>query len=248
MNRENEYDINSSSIWGNKNGKLRTGLPKRNRVRIVPLLGGAGMLFKKWSTRWAEAIGKAAGETDNYKIALIRYVFEGILSFCLSVMVLIMVAWWLDILMPALLIGLAGAVLKSFTGGLHMSTPLRCAIGGAITVVALCYLSIWIPLPVIPWFVVAFIMGLLNIIVWLKAPRESKGKPLQPNQKLVLGVFSKVLILLISVICLVWPGAWGINELFYGTVFQVFNLPDISARIMEKADAALGKLERKPVF
>lgn len=212
------------------------------------MMGGGGMLFKKWSAQWAEAIGKAAGETDSYKIALIRYVFEGILSFCLSVIVLVLAAWWLGILQQALLIGLAGAVLKSFTGGLHMSTPLRCAIGGAISVALLSYLSILIPLAAIPWIVTAFILAALNIVVWLKAPRESKGKPLQSNQKVVLGVLSKVMIFLISVICLVWAGAWGVNELFYGTAFQVLNLPDISARIMEKADAVLGKLERKPVF
>lgn len=206
------------------------------------------MLFKKWSTQWAEGIGGAAGETDSYKIALTRYVFEGLLSFCLSVSILAITAWMLGILQQALLISLAGAVLKSFTGGLHMSTPLRCAICGAISLVALTYLSMLFPLTAIPWIAVASILVLLNIIVWLKAPRESKGKPLKPRQKVVLGVLSKILILLISVICLGWARAWGVNELFYGTVFQVFNLPDISARIMEKADTVFGKLEQKPVF
>lgn len=206
------------------------------------------MLFKKWSTQWAEGICKAAGETDSYKIALIRYVFEGILSFCLSVAVLVIVAGLLDILVPALLIGLTGAVVKSFTGGLHMSTPLRCAIGGAISLVLLCYMSIFIPLPAIPWMVVAFILLGLNIIVWLKAPREAKVKPLKPRQKVILSILSKIIILLISITCLLRTKAWGVNELFYGTVFQVLNLPDLSARGMEKADNFLGKIERKPVF
>jgi accessory gene regulator B len=206
------------------------------------------MLFKKWSSEWAERISKAAGETNSYKIALIRYVFEGILSFCLSVVVLVIVAGLLDILVPALLIGLTGAVIKSFTGGLHMSTPLRCAIGGAISLVILCYVSIFIPLPAIPWIVAAFILLGLNIIVWLKAPREAKGKPLKPRQKVILGLLSKIIILLISITCLLWSKAWGVNELFYGTVFQVLNLLDLSARGMEKADDFLGKIERRPVF
>ena len=206
------------------------------------------MLFKKWSTQWAEAIGQAAGETDSYKIALIRYVFEGILSFGLSVTVLVIVAWCLNIIQPALLIGLTGAVLKSFTGGLHMSTPLRCAVGGAISLVALSYLSILVPVTTIPWVVTVCIMVVLNVIVWLKAPREAKGKPLNPRQKTVLKVLSKIIILLISVTCLVWTRAWGVNELFYGTVFQVLNLPDLSARIMEKADKLLGWIEKKPLF
>lgn len=206
------------------------------------------MLFKKLSAKWAEEICGAAGETDSYKIALIRYVFEGILSFCLSVTVLAIVAWLLGIIQPALIIGLTGAVIKSFTGGLHMSTPLRCAIGGAVTLVVICYLSIFLPITTIPWMMVALILVGLNIVVWLKAPREAKGKPLTPPQKVILGVLSKIIILLISITCLLWTTTWGVNELFYGTVFQVLNLLDLSARGMEKADEFLGKIERTPIF
>jgi accessory gene regulator B len=206
------------------------------------------MLFKKWSTKWAEAIAKAAGETNNYKIAIMRYMFEGFLSFCLSVIILALAAWLFGIIQPAWVIALSVAVIKMFTGGLHMSTPLRCAIGGVIPVVVLSYLSIWLPLAVIPWMVIACILVGLNIIVWLKAPREAKGKPLKPRQKIVLGVFSKIIILLISVVCLLWTKTWGVSQLFYGTLFQVLNLPDFSAWIMEKADAFLGNIERKPIF
>jgi accessory gene regulator B len=206
------------------------------------------MLFKKLSTQWAEAICGTAGETDSYKIAMVRYVFEGILSFCLSVTILFIVAWLLGIVKQALLIGLTGAVIKSFTGGLHMSTPLRCAVAGAIALAAISYLSIFLPITAIPVAVIVLILIAVNVIVWLKAPVESKGKPLSARQKVVLGVLSKIIILLISITCLLWTKAWGVNELFFGMVFQVLNLLDRAARGIEKIDDIFGKIERKPVF
>ncbi len=206
------------------------------------------MLFKKLSTKWAEQICGTAGETDAYKTAMVRYVFESILSFCLSVTVLLIVAWLLGIVKQALLIGLAGAVLKSFTGGLHMSTPLRCAVGGAVILAGIGYLSIALPITAIPTVIVVIILGAANVIVWLKAPRESKGKPLSANQKVVLGILSKIIMLPVSIACLLWPGVWGINELFYGTIFQVLNLLAATALVMDKIDYVFGKIERKPVF
>jgi len=206
------------------------------------------MLFKKLSTNWAKAICRTAGETDDYKMAMVRYVFESILSFCLSVTVLLIIAWLLGIVKQAIMIGLTGAVIKSFTGGLHMSTPLRCAVAGAITLAAISYLSIFLPITAIPVVIVALILIAVNIIVWRKAPKEAKGKPLSDRQKVILAILSKIIILLISITCLLWTKVWGITEIFYGMIFQVVNLLDLMEWGTEKMDYILGKIERKPVF
>jgi len=206
------------------------------------------MLFKQLSAKWAERICRAAGETDSYKIALTRYVFESILSFWLSVTILLIVAWLVGMVKTIFLIGFTGAFIKSFSGGLHMSTPLRCAVGGAIALVAVSYIATFLPITSIPWVIILLIMVVMNLIVWLNAPREAKGKPLTTKQKSILGVLAKIIILLISIICLLWTKNWGVNELFYGTVFQVINLLDLAAQGIEKVDCVFGKIERKPVF
>ena len=206
------------------------------------------MLFKKWSTGWAEILARTTGETDAYKIAMVGYTFEGILSFCLSVSVLCIFALVFGVLKEALLIGMAGAILKSFTGGLHLGTPLRCAVGGALILVGVAYLSILLPIAAITQPVFLLILMGVNIIVCLKAPVESKGKPLGDKQKAILGALSKIIVLLVSLVCFIWPKAWGINEVFYGLVFQSVNLLKITAYIMEKIDSLFGKIERKPVF
>jgi accessory gene regulator B len=206
------------------------------------------MLFKKLSTQWAEELCRTTGETDEYKIAIARTVFEGILSFFLSVSVLFIFAWIFGVVKEALLIGMSGAILKGFTGGLHLGTPLRCAIGGAMILVAVSFLSLIVPITSIPVVIVILILFAVNIIVWLKAPRESKGKPLGEKQKVILGILSKIIVLLVSLICLIWPKVWGINEVFYGVVFQVVNLLEFTARGMEQIDWLFGKIERKPIL
>lgn len=206
------------------------------------------MLFKKWSTVWAEGLSQTTGETDAYKIAMVRYVFETILAFFLSVGVLFIFAWIFGVVKEALLIATTVAILKNFTGGLHLGTPLRCAVGGAVILVGISYLSIILPITVIPWLAIVLILIAVNIIVYLKAPVESKGKPLSDRQKAILGVLSKIIVMLVSIVCLIWTKDWGINEVFYGMVFQAVNLLKVTARGMEKIDWVLGKIERKPVF
>lgn len=206
------------------------------------------MLFKKLSTTWAEGLSRTTGETDAYKIAMVRYVFETILAFFLSVGVLFIFAWLFGVVKEAFLIATSVAIIKNFTGGLHLGTPLRCAVSGALILVGISYLSIILPITAIPWIAVVLILIAVNIIVCLKAPVESKGKPLGDRQKAILGVLSKIIYLLVSIVCLLWTKAWGINEVFYGMVFQAVNLLDVTASGMEKIDWALGKIERKPVF
>ncbi|MCL6591206.1 MAG: accessory gene regulator B family protein [Firmicutes bacterium] len=207
------------------------------------------MLFKKWSTRWAEQIAQTAGETDEYKTALMRYVFESVLSFCLSFLVLFILAWILGILKEALIIGFTGAVIKTFTGGLHMSTPLRCAVSGAITLAAISYLSILFPAASFPAIAVIIILALLNLIVWQYAPREAKGKPLSSRQKVILAWLSRLIILGISVwVFLTYRKSGWVNLVFYGTLFQVLNLLEVSSRGTAKLDHLLGKIEKEPLF
>jgi accessory gene regulator B len=206
------------------------------------------MLFKKWSTQWADGLARTTGETDAYKIAMTRYTFESILSFFLSVGVLLIFALIFGVAGEALMIGMAGAIIKTFTGGLHLATPLRCAMGGAVFLVGVSFLSIIVPITAIPQPMVIIILIAINMIVWRKAPVESKGKPLGGKQKAVLGVLSKIIVLLVSIVCFLWPGAWGINEAFYGMAFQILNLLPVTAFVMEKIDHAMGKIERNPVF
>ena len=206
------------------------------------------MLFEKLATEWAEALSRSVNETDNYKIDLVRYVFEALLSMLLSVVVLCVFAAIFGILKTALLIALVGAVVKSFTGGLHLSTPLRCAAAGGVIILIVSHLSIYFPFSTIPVPFRFLFLIFINIIVWLKAPRETPEKPLNDRNKTVPTELSRLIIIVISLICLTFPEKRGINELFYGTFFQVLNLLEVSAMGIKKVDKLLGHIEKNPIF
>lgn len=199
------------------------------------------MFLKNIATRWSEKLCAAAGETDSYKIALIRYVFECLFSMVLSFSFIVIVAWLFGKVWTAILISVASAIIKSFTGGLHLSTPSRCAVAGAFITLGLCFLAEGIPLFRIDFYVRLLILVIVNLIVWLKAPHETKEKPLTENQKVYLAVLSKIIVFLASIACLFWPEAWGVNELFFGMTFQTLNLLEPMAVCLAKLDSVCNR-------
>ncbi|MGE5583536.1 MAG: accessory gene regulator ArgB-like protein [Bacillota bacterium] len=206
------------------------------------------MLFKKWATTIADKLAGMAGQTDTYQIALIRYRLECLFSMILNTLLLVIVGAVLGILKTAFLIALTGAVVKTVSGGLHLNTPLRCAIIGALITAGFSYLAIYLPAYTLSPYLLLGILLLMNVIIWWKAPRESEGKPLSDQQKKYLAIISRILVFALSVCCFLWPKRWGVNELFYGLVFQTLSLLNFSARLMANIDVALAHIEKKPVL
>lgn len=206
------------------------------------------MLFKQWANKLAEKLCGVVGEKDSYQIALTSYRLESLFSGILNIIVFLTIAYLLNIVKTVLLISIVGVVVKAFAGGLHASTPLRCAIIGAILTVGYSCIAIYFPMNSFPLYLIWAALIIINIIVWMKAPHETAEKPLTGTQKKYLALFSKILVFVLSGICLVWPAGWGVNELFYGMVFSVINLLSISNKGMVFLDGLMGKFERKQVF
>lgn len=203
--------------------------------------GGAALVLKNLATSWAQALARMTGETDQYKIALARYMLESILATFLSLLYILFFGLIFGVLRTAVLLTLVVAVLKAVMGGLHLKTPLRCALVGAIMTIILSYLALFLPYHQIPKLVQLWILVLLVYIVWKHAPREAKGKPLTTEQKKVLARKSRFLIILVMIVCWCWPEGFATNEIFYGTVFQVLNLTKPMARTIEGLDELLDR-------
>lgn len=206
------------------------------------------MLFRKLAETWAFTLSQAAGEEDTYRRDLARYVFETLLSGALSLAFVVAFSLIFGVFRTALLITAAIAILKSFAGGLHMSTPLRCAVAGAFAAVVFSYLALWFPWPRYSAFFRILFLTVINVIVWEKAPLETKSKPLTPAQKHNLAFLSRVLVFTASLICLLFPKVWGVNELFYALLFQGVNLLEVTGRGVDKLDHLMGYVEKNPVF
>ncbi|NLW60308.1 MAG: accessory gene regulator B family protein [Firmicutes bacterium] len=199
------------------------------------------MLLKNLATTWAQALSRRAGETDQYKIALARYMIESLLSTFLSLLFILLFGLIFGVLKTAVLLTMVVAVLKAVMGGLHLKTPLRCALAGAIMTIILSYLALSVPFARIPKLAQLWIFVLLIYIVWKQAPLEAKGKPLSTEQKQELARNSRILTLLITIICWCWPEGFMTNELFYGTVFQVLNLTKPMALAIDELDRILDR-------
>ena len=111
--------------------------------------------------------------------------------------------------------------------------------------IILSYIALFIPYRQIPNLVQLWVFLFLAYIVWKQAPLEAKGKPLTTEQKRRLARNSRILILLIIFTCWCWPEGFAINELFYGTVFQVFTLTRPMARAIDGLDQLLDRGHNK---
>ena len=203
------------------------------------------MILKELATAWAEALSRITGETDQYKIGLARYMVEGLLSMFLSLLFLIILGLLFGVLKTALLLTLVVMILKAIMGGLHMETPLRCALVGGMMTIVLSNIALFLPFGQMPKLVQLWVFVFAILIVWKKAPLEAKGKPLTAEQQKALALASRILIVLITIICWCWPQAFVINGLFYGMVFQVLSLTKPMAWALTEIDRVIDRGQDK---
>lgn len=199
------------------------------------------MILKNLATSWAQALSRIAGETDPYKIALARYMLESLLSSILSLLFILLFGLIFGVLKTAVLLTVVVMLLKALMGGLHLKTPFRCALVGAIMTIILSYIVLFLPFHQLPTLLQLWVFVFMVYIVWKQAPLEAKGKPLTTEQKRGLARKSRIVILLIVFICWCWPQGFVTNELFYGTAFQVLNLTKPMAQAIDGLDQLLDR-------
>jgi accessory gene regulator protein AgrB len=199
------------------------------------------LILKNLATSWAQALSRIAGETDPYKIALARYMLESLLSSILSLLFILLFGLIFGVLKTAVLLTVVVMLLKALMGGLHLKTPFRCALVGAIMTIILSYIVLFLPFHQLPTLLQLWVFVFMIYIVWKQAPLEAKGKPLTTEQKRGLARKSRIVILLIVFICWCWPQGFVTNELFYGTAFQVLNLTKPMAQAIDGLDQLLDR-------
>jgi hypothetical protein len=153
-------------------------------------------------------------------------VLKNILAVCLSFVILYPVAWYFGMVKPSFIIAFTGLVLKYTGGGVVSESPLRFAVAGAFAVTGVGFLSVLVPITVIP--VMILVLSLLGILVLVdyKTPAEFEW-------------YSRSILFFIIIVCILRPRAWGVNELYYGAVLQALRLPDWTSRMMGLVDEIL---------
>jgi hypothetical protein len=153
-------------------------------------------------------------------------IFKSILTVCLSFVVLYPVAWFFGILKPALIIAFTAILIKFLSGTISLCVPIRSAVAWAFIVPIISFLSLLLPITAFPDLIL--ILAVFGIFILIDYKTQGKFE-----------IYSRIILLSIMADCIVWPGAWGVNELFYGALLQALRLDDWVSRGMELVDEIL---------
>ena len=182
------------------------------------------MILHEVAVSWAGRLCATANRTDEYEKALMAYALEGYLAVGYGLVLLVLAGWAVGAFWESLAVAATAAVVKTFTGGAHLSTPTRCAIMGTVILAGLGFLVKHISIATFPAPVLWAILALDNLCVWLYAPVAVPEKPLAARQRVVLGVLARMVIALLTLACLLWVKLPWLTAIFAGGSFQCLSL------------------------
>lgn len=123
---------------------------------------------------------------SSEKQAIIEYGLISLLSQMMTIFLLLIIAYGLNIVIETIVIGLCSAILRRYSGGAHCSSPLRCSLLSIIVVPILVLLAKLI-FELQPIIHIAFIltMNLFSIIIYIVyAPQDTPTKPIKNESKI----------------------------------------------------------------
>ncbi|MGE5550154.1 MAG: accessory gene regulator ArgB-like protein [Bacteroidota bacterium] len=201
------------------------------------------MTLHRVAASWAEALGKTAGRADPFQRALLAYAIEGCLAMLYSTVILTVAGWLAGVFWECVAVTATAAVLKALTGGVHLSTPTRCAFLGTAVFVGLGLLARHLPsaglFPPLVWL----LLLLDNLLVWRYAPVETPEKPLTEKQRKILRVSARVAIALLASACIFWQDMPWRTAIVTGSTFQCLSLSVGVRRIVTALDDAFSGMK-----
>lgn len=140
-------------------------------------------------------------EPDRKKKQRISFALEGVFATCYSLLIILAVSLVLGTVKETMAAVLFAGSLRVFTGGIHATTPTRCAlIGGAV----FGFLGLgvkYLPRPA-GYFGNLMIFLVLATVIMVFAPRETTNKKITPEQRRVLRIWTVVFLLFFFILLL----------------------------------------------
>lgn len=116
---------------------------------------------------------------DEEKKEIIAYAIETALLTFSGVLLISLLGYFFEALMPTLISAAFGGSLRRLSGGAHFNTPLKCLLSGALTYALIGVLTIKIvDHNLINSYITTALLVITLIIVLILAPVESEGKPI----------------------------------------------------------------------
>lgn len=156
---------------------------------------------------------------DSQKQEIIEYGMIGLLSQLLSIVLLLITSYCLNMIKEMIMIAGCSAILRKYSGGAHCSSSLKCALLSMVTVPLFVYLGrFFYGLRPTTQILIVFIVGLTSLIItYVYSPKDSPSKPIK-NKDMI----RKLRIKSISFCIIIF---------FASIVLFLFNLGQISVLI-----------------
>ncbi|NMA68947.1 MAG: accessory gene regulator B family protein [Desulfitobacterium sp.] len=163
---------------------------------------------------------------DEEKREIITYAIETILLTILGSSLLLLFAFLLNVLKPAIIAGVSGMFLRRVSGGFHFNTPFKCLFFGATvyTLLGLASQKI-VELSSFGAPILWIVLGIAFILISILAPVDSPSKPIHSNVlKRNLKIASMGLILLAFLIIILSPDQLLNVSMCLGVLYQSLTL------------------------
>ena len=191
---------------------------------------------------------------DEEKRSIIAYGIFAMFQIAISIIFVIVFGLLFNVLIEALIVSFSISILRKYSGGVHATSPMRCAIIGTV----ICIL--------IPKVILLFNLGSITIIgfgifvfalsyylVFKLAPVDSENKPIKKAERRDMLKRKSIIILTVYLIiaCLFIINFYLFNSykalvyctcLYGGILWQVISLTKLGHKIVNKVDYFLNRI------
>lgn len=190
-------------------------------------------------------------DLDYEKKSVISYGIFAIIQTIISILVVVIVGVFLNVTKEALIISFTISILRKSSGGVHASSPGRCAIIGAIIAGVMGIVCKNINLSVLSSILIAILTFAWSyLIIYKLAPVDSSSKPINSKVKRsrlkkislkVLSIYMCIIIVNIIVSTIKKDDTLLANNMciYAGVIWQIFSLTKNGHLFMKKLDSLL---------
>ncbi|WP_432662377.1 accessory gene regulator B family protein [Wukongibacter baidiensis] len=191
-------------------------------------------------------------EIDENQEAILRFAIEVVISFVVSLGLVLLVALPLGVFLNVLIIILTTSILRSFSGGAHSETMFGCALYGAIIMNGFGLVTKYTqPSKGVLSIFILFVFLFSTWSIYKYAPADTPGKPITTKvkrQKLRRLSFATLFIW--CILCLLWyTGLMKNLTIIYasafGVLWQSFSLTDWGYSLLHHVDRILRMINKK---
>lgn len=203
--------------------------------------------IESFSKKFSEYISREL-DLDKDRCEIINYGFISLIQTLLSIILVALGGILFRVLIESLLVAFTISTLRKSSGGVHASTPRKCAIFGAIISIGIAILCRNIEVNIIlSIFVGIFIFIYSTYTVYKLAPVDSEKKPIRSENKIkrlkrksLLIIFLYLIIIVINYILCIWGDKVNIISynlcIYFGMLWQVFSLTSNGHKFVRKID------------